>query len=426
MGLGDTVEIRLSGATSSLTGVLSSQTEQSYSYSQNGSRIAPRTHLRFIVEDVRSTKRASLRAVVHESNDDELMIALQQTSELITSGNAVVRKVKLPKRIQHEPFALQINRPRFATLNACLSTKQDTALSKVLFAAFKCREVLFAQRHRVQRNDLDAVFALENTLEKWLDAPESKEGDRAASSSVSAVTEDIFRNMIIAELRATGIADPLLPIRKGGQIGTQWLDYVVPRYFASNVCSYDDTNAHGSTVECPATVSILGATAAQEVIKGLSQMYTPVSQFLFVESLDSLHQPITSDSKNHEANRSPAPSSSPAARPSIAAQLLADSMNQRRKIAQMETPVERIYGSEVVRELAQLRVFVVGAGAIGCELLKTFALLGVGTGQKPATNSSLQAEESLWTKHGLSAGGILVTDMDLIEKSNLNRQLLFR
>ncbi|KAJ7407473.1 hypothetical protein WISP_126217 [Willisornis vidua] len=48
----------------------------------------------------------------------------------------------------------------------------------------------------------------------------------------------------------------------------------------------------------------------------------------------------------------------------------------------------------------------VGCGAIGCEMLKNFALLGVGTGQ--------------------DRGLVTITDPDLIEKSNLNRQFLFR
>jgi ubiquitin-activating enzyme E1 len=50
------------------------------------------------------------------------------------------------------------------------------------------------------------------------------------------------------------------------------------------------------------------------------------------------------------------------------------------------------------------RYFIVGAGAIGCELLKNFAMIGV----------------------GVKGGQIFITDMDLIEKSNLNRQFLFR
>ena len=52
-----------------------------------------------------------------------------------------------------------------------------------------------------------------------------------------------------------------------------------------------------------------------------------------------------------------------------------------------------------------LSYFKVGAGAIGCELLKNFALSGLGAGEE---------------------GQIIVTDMDFIERSNLNRQFLFR
>ena len=47
---------------------------------------------------------------------------------------------------------------------------------------------------------------------------------------------------------------------------------------------------------------------------------------------------------------------------------------------------------------------MVGAGAIGCELLKNFAMMGL----------------------GCDGGNVTVTDMDMIEKSNLNRQFLFR
>jgi ubiquitin-activating enzyme E1 len=47
----------------------------------------------------------------------------------------------------------------------------------------------------------------------------------------------------------------------------------------------------------------------------------------------------------------------------------------------------------------------VGAGAIGCEMLKNWAMMGVGCG---------------------AGGCVHVTDMDTIEKSNLNRQFLFR
>lgn len=54
---------------------------------------------------------------------------------------------------------------------------------------------------------------------------------------------------------------------------------------------------------------------------------------------------------------------------------------------------------------------MVGAGAIGCELLKNYAMLGFGVGKETKENKS---------------GRIILTDPDHIETSNLNRQFLFR
>ena len=80
-----------------------------------------------------------------------------------------------------------------------------------------------------------------------------------------------------------------------------------------------------------------------------------------------------------------------------------------------------IFGHDYQKKLEQLKYFIVsellsiiylmypvlqvGSGAIGCELLKNFAMMGVGAGPN---------------------GKVFVTDMDHIEKSNLNRQFLFR
>lgn len=64
-----------------------------------------------------------------------------------------------------------------------------------------------------------------------------------------------------------------------------------------------------------------------------------------------------------------------------------------------------IFGNETQRNLENLNLFLIGAGATGCELLKNFAMMGIASN----TNSI-----------------ITVTDHDNIEKSNLNRQFLFR
>ena len=64
-----------------------------------------------------------------------------------------------------------------------------------------------------------------------------------------------------------------------------------------------------------------------------------------------------------------------------------------------------VFGNLFQEDLAKRKHFLVGAGAIGCELLKNWAMMGMGCGPR---------------------GQIYVTDMDHIEKSNLNRQFLFR
>jgi ubiquitin-activating enzyme E1 len=51
-----------------------------------------------------------------------------------------------------------------------------------------------------------------------------------------------------------------------------------------------------------------------------------------------------------------------------------------------------------------MKLFMVGSGAIGCELLKNLAMLGIASGK----------------------GQITLTDPDSIELSNLSRQFLFR
>jgi ubiquitin-activating enzyme E1 len=62
--------------------------------------------------------------------------------------------------------------------------------------------------------------------------------------------------------------------------------------------------------------------------------------------------------------------------------------------------LKEILGSDLFEDIRCCKVFMIGAGAIGCELLKNYAMIGLGTG---------------------SDGKIIVTDPDVIEVSNLNR-----
>ena len=65
----------------------------------------------------------------------------------------------------------------------------------------------------------------------------------------------------------------------------------------------------------------------------------------------------------------------------------------------------KIYGREVQEKLNKVNLFMIGAGALGCELIKAFSMMGVGCSAE---------------------GKVYCTDNDNIEVSNLNRQFLFR
>lgn len=126
--------------------------------------------------------------------------------------------------------------------------------------------------------------------------------------------------------------------------------------------------------DIPAMNAFYGGLVAQEVLKAVSGKFSPIKQWLYFDSVESL--PKLSLSKE-----------------SVAPQ------NSRydNQIA--------VFGKEFVERVQNLKVFLVGSGAIGCEMLKNWALMGLGCGPR---------------------GKIFVTDNDSIEKSNLNRQFLFR
>lgn len=142
---------------------------------------------------------------------------------------------------------------------------------------------------------------------------------------------------------------------------------------------------------CPLT-AFYGGVVGQEIIKACSGRFLPLRQFLYYDTMEALPDPLP--------NRSDA---SPRG----------DRYDAERAVI----------GDTVLQALMRQRILMVGAGAIGCELLKNFALMGVGCMQK--TENSIETHENI-VHEADDDRGITVTDMDTIEKSNLNRQFLFR
>ncbi|KAI1113779.1 putative ubiquitin-protein ligase [Nemania sp. NC0429] len=121
--------------------------------------------------------------------------------------------------------------------------------------------------------------------------------------------------------------------------------------------------------------ALFGGLAAQEVLKAVSGKFHPIKQWFYFDSLESLPTSIV---RNEE---------------------------DCKPIGSRYDGQIAVFGIKYQEKLGNIKQFLVGAGAIGCEMLKNWAMIGLGVGPK---------------------GRISITDMDSIEKSNLNRQFLFR
>ena len=119
--------------------------------------------------------------------------------------------------------------------------------------------------------------------------------------------------------------------------------------------------------EIPCLTSFLGGIVSQEIIKCIGIFY-PINQWAIFDFND----------KNYISN-------------SI--------LNNEDKISRYYN-LYNIFGKEKILQLQNKKIFLIGTGALGCELLKNFGLLGI--------------------------KNVTAIDDDLIELSNLNRQFLFR
>ncbi|KAK7300899.1 hypothetical protein RJT34_11750 [Clitoria ternatea] len=131
--------------------------------------------------------------------------------------------------------------------------------------------------------------------------------------------------------------------------------------------------AFGARAVLNPMAAMFGGIVGQEVVKACSGKFHPLFQFFYFDSVESLPtEPLDPNDLKPLNSRYDAQIS--------------------------------VFGQKLQKKLEDAKVFVVGAGALGCEFLKNLALMGVSCGQ----------------------GNLTITDDDVIEKSNLSRQFLFR
>lgn len=131
--------------------------------------------------------------------------------------------------------------------------------------------------------------------------------------------------------------------------------------------------SHGASAELSPMAAMFGGIVGQEIIKAATGKFHPLHQFLYFDALESVPEGLTADDcRSGEGTR------------------------YQDQVA--------VFGSGMQDKLHKLNTFLVGAGALGCEFIKNFAMMGLACG----------------------SGSLTLTDDDTIEKSNLSRQFLFR
>lgn len=134
------------------------------------------------------------------------------------------------------------------------------------------------------------------------------------------------------------------------------------------------TQALISAAEFQPLTAFFGAVVAQEIVK-ITGKYSPIFQWFHFSCYDVLPDGVKYESEEYAPHES------------------------------RYDHLISILGRKFCNKIANLKIFMVGCGALGCEDIKNFALCGIACGRQ---------------------GSLVVTDNDRIEVSNLSRQFLFR
>jgi len=200
----------------------------------------------------------------------------------------------------------------------------------------------------------------------------SKEGrNELLHCAFIAIHQYFSENNELPELNNKSQANEVLKISKliydnSKKNGEVWVERI--ENFEENIIL---NVAKWSKSEISPFCSFLGGIASQEIMK-ITGKYIPINQWLwfdFFESIEHLEENIDT------------------------------TLYGTRYDDQIA-----IYGQEFQKKLNNLNIFIIGAGALGSEYLKLFSLMGISNNKDSKT---------------------LITDNDLIEMSNLNRQFLF-
>jgi ubiquitin-activating enzyme E1 len=121
-------------------------------------------------------------------------------------------------------------------------------------------------------------------------------------------------------------------------------------------------------IELHPIAAFFGGVVAQEVVK-FTGKFTPLKQWMHLDWVEVLPEtrPVIIEAAILSSSSSPSSGSSTC---------------QHRMHHPRYLHMHQMFGTPFMEQLGNIRTFVVGCGALGCEYLKNFAMIGVGCGPK--------------------------------------------
>lgn len=115
--------------------------------------------------------------------------------------------------------------------------------------------------------------------------------------------------------------------------------------------------------------AFFGGFVAQEIVKAITGKFSPTNQYFYYDAMevlpefDALKHIETEENKNYFE------------------EVYVPTIAKTQELGHRSDGLRICLGDGMIDKLAYTNLFMVGAGAIGCELLKNYAMLGVGTGK---------------------------------------------
>ncbi len=257
------------------------------------------------VTDVHDTRSATLELVEPRVDVDErasggldrfITSIKQANSSGSSSASYTLKKQKQSRTLSHQPLSTRMLSPSFNSCNGCMSDRQNTAVSRLLWAWFLVQDDPTLRERLRTGTHVDNTYGLPSSSDGSTSGTGTGTGSSSKTPSGSTDTRRPLRTYLLSQLLQLEVEwpsqeakGPLAPLKHGG-LGGELLDDMVDKLLPLTDTTHrgdgrdnrESTSdvvgpVMGSDIQCPIASSCIGPLAAQEVIK--------VCEFVFLKAI---------------------------------------------------------------------------------------------------------------------------------------------